>query len=150
MACEGTSIQTVIYPLYAKWKICQKNYSAASLYLGMQENWLPEMAVEGNTIMRLIHYPPTIGAEPGALDCSTRGHQFHHFASGSTASGLQVLTMMVRHLSRLNKIVVDSGDMIQNLTNGLFKSTTSVVNPEDNSTSRYSMPMFVHPSNEII
>ena len=47
-------------------------------------------------------------------------------------------------------IIVDSGDMLENLTNGLFKSTTHrVVNPPDTFTDRYSMPMFVHPRNEI-
>ena len=47
-------------------------------------------------------------------------------------------------------IIVDSGDMLQNLTNGLFRSTTHrVVNPKDTSTRRFSMPMFVHPRNEI-
>ena len=48
-------------PLYDKMEDLSKELlKAASLYLGMQENWLPEMAIEGNTIMRLIHYPPTI------------------------------------------------------------------------------------------
>jgi isopenicillin N synthase-like dioxygenase len=40
--------------------------------------------------------------------------------------------------------------MLQNLTNGLFKSTTHrVVNPENSNERRFSMPMFVHPRNEI-
>ena len=47
-------------------------------------------------------------------------------------------------------IIVDSGDMLQNLTNGLFQSTTHrVVNPKRANQRRYSMPMFVHPRNEI-
>ena len=142
-------------PLYNKMEDLSKELlKAASLYLGMQENWLPEMAVEGNTIMRLIHYPPTIGAEPGAVRSAQ--HEDINFITllvGSTASGLQVLDNEGKWhdvKAGSDKIVVDSGDMIQNLTNGLFKSTTHrVVNPEDNSTSRYSMPMFVHPRNEI-
>ena len=49
-----------------------------------------------------------------------------------------------------NHIIVDSGDMLQNLTNGLFKSTTHrVINPPDAFSDRYSMPMFVHPRDEI-
>ena len=40
--------------------------------------------------------------------------------------------------------------MIQNITNGLFKSTTHrVVNPENSNLSALSMPMFVHPRNEV-
>ena len=43
-------------------------------------------------------------------------------------------------------IVVDAGDMLQNLTNGLYKSTTHrVVNPADATSERFSMPCFIHP-----
>ena len=31
--------------------------AAASLYLGKSESWLPDMAHNGNTILRVIHYP---------------------------------------------------------------------------------------------
>ena len=42
-------------------------------------------------------------------------------------------------------IIVDSGDMLQNVTNGYFKSTTHrVVNPSNNRNRRYSMPFFTH------
>ena len=40
--------------------------------------------------------------------------------------------------------------MLQNLTNGLFKSTTHrVINPPNAYSDRYSMPLFVHPRGEI-
>jgi isopenicillin N synthase-like dioxygenase len=47
-------------------------------------------------------------------------------------------------------IVVDAGDMLQNVTNGLYKSTTHrVVNPVDNTSERFSMPCFVHARSEV-
>jgi isopenicillin N synthase-like dioxygenase len=55
-------------------------------------------------------------------------------------------------------MIVDSGDRLQQLTNGLLKSTTHrVVNPERDRASadlsvrdrRFSMPFFVHPRKEI-
>jgi isopenicillin N synthase-like dioxygenase len=47
-------------------------------------------------------------------------------------------------------IVVDAGDMLQNVTNGLYKSTTHrVVNPKDASSERFSMPCFVHARREV-
>ena len=53
------------------------------------------------------------------------------------------------HVS-FDHIVVDSGDMLQNVTNGLYKSTTHrVVNPRDASSDRYSMPCFIHPRREV-
>ena len=72
---------------------------------------------------------------------------------GATADGLQVMDhdgTWIEVEGHHEHIIVDSGDMLQNLTNGLFKSTTHrVINPPDNNSDRYSMPMFVHPRNEI-
>jgi isopenicillin N synthase-like dioxygenase len=71
----------------------------------------------------------------------------------ATAAGLQVMDhdgTWIDVEGNHEQIIVDSGDMIQNLTNGLFKSTTHrVVNPGDPTQRRFSMPMFVHPRNEI-
>jgi isopenicillin N synthase-like dioxygenase len=40
--------------------------------------------------------------------------------------------------------------MLQNATNGLYKSTTHrVVNPSDASSERFSMPCFVHARAEV-
>ncbi|MGZ3702686.1 MAG: 2OG-Fe(II) oxygenase family protein, partial [Bdellovibrionota bacterium] len=48
------------------------------------------------------------------------------------------------------QIIVDTGDMLQNLTNGLLKSTTHrVVNPDNSRERRFSMPYFVHPRSEV-
>jgi isopenicillin N synthase-like dioxygenase len=38
-----------------------------------------------------------------------------------------------------------AGDMLQNVTNGLYKSTTHrVVNPGDAASERFSIPCFIH------
>jgi isopenicillin N synthase-like dioxygenase len=129
--------------------------SACSLYLGKQKNWLSEMTENGNTIMRMIHYPP-LGQEvmPGAV--RSAAHEDINFITllvTATADGLEVKDhdgSWIKVEGDARYIIVDSGDMIQNLTNGLFKSTTHrVVNPSSKSERRYSMPMFVHPRNQI-
>ena len=46
-----------------------------------------------------------------------------------------------------DEIVVDTGDMLQRLTNGLLPAVTHrVVAPENCTKSRYSMPFFIHPA----
>ena len=46
-------------------------------------------------------------------------------------------------------LIVDSGDMLERLTNGVIPSTTHrVVNPEGPNVSRYSMPFFMHPRSD--
>ena len=129
--------------------------SACSTYLGHHDSWLPEMAREGNTIMRIIHYPPLDESTPeGAV--RSAAHEDINLITllmTATAAGLQVMDhdgTWIDVEGNHEQIIVDSGDMIQNLTNGLFKSTTHrVVNPGDPTQRRFSMPMFVHPRNEI-
>ena len=135
--------------------LAQHLLSACSTYLGMPEDWLPNMSHHGNTIMRMIHYPPLDESMPeGAV--RSAAHEDINFITllvTATADGLEVMDhdgSWIQVQGDQDAIIVDSGDMLQNLTNGLFKSTTHrVVNPKDSNTRRYSMPMFVHPRNEI-
>lgn len=129
--------------------------AAASLYLGKDESWLPEMTTDGNTILRIIHYPPLGKDAPEGAVRSSQHEDINLITLlvGATADGLQVKDhdgSWIEVEGNHEHIIVDSGDMIQNLTNGLFKSTTHrVINPPDATSDRYSMPMFVHPRNEI-
>ena len=121
----------------------------------MEENWLGSMAYDGNTILRIIHYPPL----PNERDPNSVRSAQHEdinlitLLCASTASGLEVMDhdgSWFKVETGPEYIIVDSGDMIQNITNGIFKSTTHrVVNPDDSNMRRFSMPMFVHPRNEI-
>ena len=136
-------------------KLSSELLSACSIYLEKDRDWLSEMTDNGNTIMRIIHYPP-LGDNviPGAV--RSAAHEDINFITllvTATADGLEVMDhdgSWIKVEGDARYIIVDSGDMIQNLTNGLFKSTTHrVVNPSSNSVRRFSMPMFVHPRNQI-
>jgi isopenicillin N synthase-like dioxygenase len=142
--------------LYASMEgLAQRLLEACSLYLGQEAKWLSDMANEGNTIMRMIHYPP-LGENTPEGAVRSAAHEDINFITllvTATADGLEVMDHDGTWISvqgDQDAIIVDSGDMLQNLTNGLFKSTTHrVVNPKDSNTRRYSMPMFVHPRNEV-
>ena len=148
--------QSVTETLFSGMETLAKHLLAAcSLYLGKPADWLPNMSHEGNTIMRMIHYPPLDESTPeGAV--RSAAHEDINFITllvTATADGLEVMDhdgSWIQVQGDQDAIIVDSGDMLQNLTNGLFKSTTHrVVNPKESNTRRYSMPMFVHPRNEI-
>ena len=66
---------------------------ASSIYLGEDENWLPNMAKDGNTILRVIHYPELASdTPPGAVRSSQ--HEDINLITllvGATADGLQVM-----------------------------------------------------------
>lgn len=127
---------------------------AAALYLGEPADTFAAMATDSDTIVRVIYYPPTVGAPAGAVRSAAHEDiNLITLLSGATADGLELLrrdgTWMPVHVS-FDHIVVDSGDMLQNLTNGLYKSTTHrVVNPADASSDRYSMPCFIHPRKSV-
>jgi isopenicillin N synthase-like dioxygenase len=127
---------------------------AAAGYLDLPADTFASMADDSDTIVRVIYYPPTVGAPPGAVRSAAHEDiNLITLLSGATAEGLELLrrdgSWMPVHVS-FDHLVVDSGDMLQNVTNGLYKSTTHrVVNPRDASTDRYSMPCFIHPRKQV-
>ena len=70
---------------------------------------------------------------------------------GASAEGLEVLNKKGEWIGITaipGSLVVNVGDMLQRLTNGVLKSTTHrVVNPpkEKWGSPRYSIPFFLHP-----
>ncbi len=153
---EIPELKNNLETLYSKLEECSnKLLRAWSIYLGMDENWLTSMAKDGNTILRVIHYPPLPeNRDPNSVRSSQ--HEDINLITllcASTEGGLEVMDhdgSWFKVETGPEFIVVDTGDMIQNITNGLFKSTTHrVVNPDNSNLRRFSMPMFVHPRNEI-
>lgn len=106
-----------------------------------------------NTVLRLLHYPPLQeGVLPSAVRASA--HEDINLISllvGATEPGLEVKSLDGQWVSIQamgNDIIINVGDMLQNYSNGYFRSATHrVVNPStSNNVSRYSMPLFVHPT----
>ena len=151
-----SGFKPVIDGLYGQMEQLSQNLlQSCSLYLDKPMDWLGSMAEDGNTIMRIIHYPP-LGNDVLKGAVRSAAHEDINFITllvTATADGLEVMDhdgSWIQVEGDASHIIVDSGDMLQNLTNGLFKSTTHrVVNPENSNERRFSMPMFVHPRNEI-
>jgi isopenicillin N synthase-like dioxygenase len=128
---------------------------ATALYLGEPRSLIADMARDGNTILRIIHYPP-VPEEAGPASMRAAPHEDINLITllcEATAGGLELLARDGRWLpiqALPGQIIVDAGDMLQNLTNGLLKSTTHrVVNPGNSRERRFSMPFFVHPRSEV-
>lgn len=128
---------------------------ACSTYLGENKSYLRDMAVNGDSILRLIHYPPVApDANPASIRAAA--HEDINLITlliDATSSGLEILDReghWVPVVTPKDCIIVDSGDMLQNVTNGFFKSTTHrVINPQDNRSRRFSMPFFVHARSDV-
>jgi len=132
---------------------------AIALYLELPENYFDDKVRHGNSILRPIHYFPienpdavpadaVRAAEHGDINLIT-------LLMGASADGLQVLRrdgQWIAITALPDQIVVNVGDMLQRLTNGVLKSTIHrVVNParEKMNTSRFSIPFFMHPRSEM-
>lgn len=125
---------------------------AIALYLGLDEEYFEPYVVNGNSILRAIHYPP-ISQEPKSAIRAEQHEDINLITLlvGASAEGLQILSKQgdwVGVTALPGQIVVNVGDMLQRLTNNRLKSTTHrVVNPprEKWGTSRFSIPFFLHP-----
>ncbi len=124
---------------------------AIALYLGVDENYFVDTVREGNSVMRLLHYPPIEG-EPGSHVRAGAHEDINTITLllGADEAGLELQTMDGRWIPvcpKPGELVVNIGDMLQRLTNGVLRSTPHrVVNPptERRRFSRYSMPFFLH------
>ena len=142
--------------LYLQMEVLSRTLlEICSQYLGKGPDWLPDMAIDGNTILRILHYP-ALGED--VLEGAVRSAQhedinFITLLVGASADGLEVMDHdggWIAVQGNHEHIIVDSGDMLQNLTNGLFKAVTHrVINPPDATSDRYSMPMFTHPRDDV-
>ena len=128
-----------------------------ALYLQQPADVFTSLTDNGNTILRMIHYPALDDHTfiPGAVRAAA--HEDINFITlliTSTASGLQILTRDGRWLdvnAEPGEIVADSGDMLSRITNGQLPATTHrVINPDVGFTNRFSMPFFVHPRPESV
>ncbi|HEY5927574.1 MAG TPA: 2-oxoglutarate and iron-dependent oxygenase domain-containing protein [Kofleriaceae bacterium] len=123
---------------------------ACAAFIDEPADRFAEMATASDTIVRVLFYPP-VGKHvpPGAVRSAAHEDiNLITLLSGATAEGLELLrrdgSWMPVHTG-FDTIVVDSGDMLQNVTNGLYKSTTHrVVNPGDATSERFSIPCFIH------
>ncbi len=153
---EVPDFHAVMMRLYDQLETCSSQLlQACALYLGEPENLFQGSAIAGDTILRIIHYPPIPEtAHPASLRAAA--HEDINLITllcEATDEGLELLQrdgtwLPVRAVP--GQIIVDSGDMLQQWTNGRLKSTTHrVVNPPDDRRRRFSMPFFVHPRSEV-
>lgn len=119
--------------------------------LGLAEDWFDHAAGQGNSVLRLAHYPPLAGDPGQALRAGPHEDiNLITLLSGAEEAGLELLGKDGRWRA-VNPpdgaMVVNIGDMLQRLTNHVLPSTTHRVrNPQGERArrSRYSMPFFVH------
>ena len=123
---------------------------AIALYLGLASDFFEPAVAEGNSVLRLLHYPP-LGADGPAIRAGA--HEDINAITlllGAQEAGLEIQGRdgAWRPIDPpAGAVVVNIGDMLSRLTNDLLPSTTHrVANPAPQraGVARYSTPFFLH------
>ena len=124
---------------------------AIARFLKVDEDYFTDTVRDGNSVMRLLHYPAQ--AEPTGNHIRAGAHEDINTITlllGAEEAGLELKTKDGRWIPvspKAGELVINIGDMLQRLTNGVLRSTSHrVVNPAPDRAShaRYSMPYFLH------
>jgi len=129
---------------------------ALALHLDLEETYFDAYIVNGNSILRPIHYPP-ITKEPKAAERAAAHGDINLITllMGAQGRGLQVQNNdgeWIDAIAQPDEIMINVGDMLSRHTNNKLKSTIHrVINPPQDQwgTSRYSIPFFMHPVGEM-
>jgi isopenicillin N synthase-like dioxygenase len=143
--------KAVFTELYAEFdRVGAQLLSAIARYLGLAPDWFVEPVRDGNSVLRLLHYPPISAEASGIRAGAHEDINLITLLLGAEEAGLQLLDRDGQWLAvdpPAGALVVNVGDMLQRLTNHMLPSTTHrVVNPppERRGVPRYSMPFFLH------
>jgi isopenicillin N synthase-like dioxygenase len=109
------------------------------------------------SLLRILHYPPLKGDEqPDAIRASA--HEDINLLTVLPAANEPGLQVKAKDGSWLDvpcdfgNLIVNIGDMLQEVSGGYFPSTTHrVINPDNaqHNNSRISLPLFLHPRPEV-
>jgi len=127
-----------------------KVLQAIAAYLGLERHTFDVQVKDGNSILRLLHYPPAGFDGPNERAGAHEDINAITLLLGAEEGGLEVLDRDGRWLPinpPAGSLVVNIGDMLSRATNDYLPSTTHrVVNPppERRNVPRYSTPFFLH------
>lgn len=130
--------------------------SRIAVYLGLDEHWFDDKIDDGNSVMRLLHYPPIPDLEGEAIRAGAHGDiNLITLLLGAEEAGLELLGKDGKWISASppeGAMAINVGDMLERLTNHVLPSTIHRVrnpNPERAAFSRFSMPFFLHLRSDV-
>ncbi|MEE4539329.1 MAG: 2-oxoglutarate and iron-dependent oxygenase domain-containing protein [Erythrobacter sp.] len=150
---EIAEFRPVMQDLFAAFEQAgERVLEAIALHLDLERSFFKPTIADGNSVMRLLHYPPLGPEAPaGAIRAAAHGDiNTITLLLGAQEAGLELLTRSGEwHAVEVPEgaLVINVGDMLERLTNGVLRSTMHrVVNPPGEAAhrSRYSMPFFLH------
>ncbi len=148
---EIATFREDVYGLYAALDaLGLELLESIAQFLELPSHFFREPVRDGNSVLRLLHYPPTPPQPEGVRAEAHEDINVITLLLGAEEAGLQLLTREGAWLDvnpPEGALVVNVGDMLQRLTNHRLRSTTHrVVNPaaERAHLPRFSIPFFLH------
>lgn len=148
---EVAGFRRDVYGLYdALDRLGQDLLISIAQFLSLPSNYFANATRDGNSVLRLLHYPPTPPNPDGVRAEAHEDINTITLLLGAEEAGLQLLTREGQWLPvnpPPGALVVNIGDMLQRLTNHVLPSTSHrVVNPAPDRAHlpRYSIPFFLH------
>ncbi len=123
---------------------------AIARHLGLSDDAFEASTRNGDSILRLLHYPPVAADAPGVRAGAHEDISVITLLLGAEEAGLELLDRNGRWSPVQpppGAVVCNVGDMLQRMTNHVLPSTTHrVVNPapDRRGVARYSTPFFLH------
>jgi isopenicillin N synthase-like dioxygenase len=133
-----------------------KLLEAIAVYVHQPRDYFASKVNLGNSILRVLHYPPVTGDVPNVRAGAHEDINVITLLLGAEEAGLQILDRDGTWLPITPPpgcIVINVGDMLQRLTNNDLPSTSHrVVNPSPERArfARYSMPYFLHFNPDVV
>jgi len=118
--------------------------------LGLPRDYFEDKVNLGNSVLRVLHYPPTADTATGTRSAEHEDINVITLLLGADEPGLEIRTRDGHWLAvnpPAGAVVCNVGDMLQRLTNGVLRSTTHrVAHPPaiHAGRARYSLPYFLH------
>jgi len=148
---EVPAFRAAILALYAALDAAgARLLTAIALHLGLAADFFADSVRDGNSVLRLLHYPPVA---PGTTGVRAGAHEDINVITlllGADEAGLELLGrdgVWRRVEAPPGTLVCNIGDMLARLTNDVLPSTTHrVANPAAAraGVARYSTPFFLH------
>ena len=123
---------------------------AVAVHLGLPADFFAGPTRDGNSILRLLHYPPVAGTPAAVRAGAHEDINVITLLLGADEAGLQLLDRQGEWrdiAAPPGTLVCNIGDMLARLTGGRLPSTSHrVVNPSPERArhARYSTPFFLH------
>lgn len=135
-----------------------EQYTPADIAANYSEPLSQMIQGSQKTLLRVLRYPPLTGNEPaGSLRAAAHGDiNLLTILPAANEPGLQVQDMNGNWIDvpcDFGMLIINIGDMLSEASGSYYPSTQHrVVNPtgEGASKSRVSLPLFLHPRDEVV